>query len=70
MCDSRGCVPSDACAAPVEDAICFICGEKPDDCACEPLDEELNYEEEEELEEEEEEEENEDDDDDEDDEEW
>lgn len=47
MCDSCGCTPCSTCGAPVEDGVCSICGEKPANCTCEPLDEEFNYEEEE-----------------------
>lgn len=39
MCDSCGCSPCVACGAPVEDGLCAVCGEKPDYCTCEPLDE-------------------------------
>jgi len=47
MCDSCGCTPCNTCGAPVEDGVCSSCGEKPTNCTCEPLDEELNYDEEE-----------------------
>ena len=47
MCDSCGCTPCTECGAPLEDGVCPGCGEKPGNCTCEPLDEELGYEEEE-----------------------
>jgi len=46
MCDSCGCIPCAECGAPVKDSVCSICGEKPGNCTCEPLKEELDYEEE------------------------
>jgi hypothetical protein len=46
MCDSCGCTPCIECGAPVEDDVCSGCSEKPGNCTCELLDEELNYEEE------------------------
>lgn len=49
MCDSCGCTPCSTCGAPVEDGVCSICGEKPANCTCEPLDEEFNYEEDEDF---------------------
>ncbi|MDI6449665.1 hypothetical protein [Anaerobaca lacustris] len=85
MCDLCGCVPCDVRDNPVQGGICVGCGEQPDGCTCELLDEEekLAYDEEdlddegdedldddEDLEEEEEEEEEEEDFDDEDDEDW
>ena len=54
MCDSCGCTPCTECGAPVEDGVCSSCGEKPGNCTCEPLDEELDYEEKEETEDEDE----------------
>lgn len=54
MCDSCGCTPCNVCGAPIEDGVCSGCGEKPNNCTCEPLDEEFDYEEEEEEEEEDE----------------
>jgi len=58
MCDACGCTPCTECGAPVEDGVCSGCGEKPGNCTCEPLEEELALEEEdyedEDLEEEEE----------------
>jgi len=85
MCESCECIPCNVCGAAVENGICFGCGEQPDNCECELLEEELAYDEdedfddeddedfddEEEEEEEEEEDEEEDDEDfDEDDEDW
>jgi len=46
MCDACGCTPCTECGAPVEDGICSGCGEKPGNCTCEPLEEELASEEE------------------------
>jgi hypothetical protein len=44
MCDSCGCIPCTACGASILDGVCSGCGERPDDCTCEPLDEKLEYE--------------------------
>lgn len=60
MCESCGCVHCDACGAPLDGGICSTCGEKPDVCTCELLDEELDYEEEEDFDDDEDEEEDED----------
>jgi hypothetical protein len=57
MYDSCGCTPCTECGAPVEDGVCSGCGEKPGNCTCELLDEELDYEDEDEDEDEDEEEE-------------
>jgi len=46
MCDACGCTPCTECGAPVEDGVCSGCGEKPGNCTCEPLKEELAFEEE------------------------
>ena len=46
MCDACGCTPCTECGAPVEDGVCSGCGEKPGNCTCEPLEEELAFEEE------------------------
>jgi hypothetical protein len=69
MCNSCGCTPCGECGAPVEDGVCAGCGEKPGNCTCEPLEEELDYEEEEDFEDEEEDEEEDEDEDEEEDEE-
>jgi len=45
MCDAYGCTPCTECGAPVEDGVCSRCGEKPGNCTCEPLQEELAFEE-------------------------
>jgi len=50
MCESCGCIPCDACGAPVENGICAGCGEAPDNCTCELPEEELAYDEEEDFE--------------------
>ncbi len=50
MCESCGCIPCDACGAPLANGTCADCGEKPDRCTCELLEEELAYDEDEELE--------------------
>jgi hypothetical protein len=63
MCDSCGCTPCTECGAPVEDGVCAGCGEKPGNCTCELLDEELDYEEEDDEDEEEDEDEDEEDED-------
>ena len=61
MCESCGCVTSEACGAPIEAGLCIFCGEKLPHCTCEEVNEKLDYkDEEEELEEEDEEEEDED----------
>lgn len=46
MCESCGCIPCDVCGAPLEDGTCAGCGEKPDSCTCELLEEELAHDEE------------------------
>jgi hypothetical protein len=67
MCDVCGCGPCVACGALIEDGLCSGCGEKPENCTCELLEEELDYEDEPDEEEEDEEEDDDYDDDDDDD---
>lgn len=43
MCESCGCIPCDACGAPVQNGICAGCGEMTDNCTCELPEEEFAY---------------------------
>ncbi|HNY76684.1 MAG: hypothetical protein RBS72_10365 [Sedimentisphaerales bacterium] len=50
MCESCGCIPCDACGAPLANGTCAGCGETHDNCTCELLEEELAYDEDEDFE--------------------
>jgi len=46
MCDSCGCLTCSGYGTLSVSGVCSDCGEKPDHCVCEPVDEELEYDEE------------------------